>query len=589
LLTDPRKTIAFREIRDSRIAILHQGGIQIDCTSGLSSFRIRTLLLFNGENFPELNAYIPIAGSLWTPMTKKILDRNDAIRQHKHAIAKQAPGFVDLRPSAIAQRKLVDLAQRHTVDFHPVQRFPAQQEHAAEGKNTAQLNGMEEEFSDADMPHHDQVALKWMDEIRSKNPLVLQKGIYKQDWYLMPYEEILEEESEAVLETLKGWFPQEKTDSNVLFQQIYTEDRLKQAHPLVQSFSPSLEPNGQEYKLALQFQINPTYTKYLDTSGKKIALRIVGDSSVIWASGSPRTDVLFQSQKIKVSGTETEVGHKMKARRLSQDHPVGMTSARDSKQDTLMKSLANVPGSGKTKYIKGHLLNDHLGGPARAENLFPITQEANGQHVYWVEKYVKAEVAAGYVMEYSVEVENCSIGSYMNFPTINSKFKCHSARLDIHGNPVDAYDITILSDWGLASNPLHDHVTSVNDPESLSVLKNKLNTGVPNKYKGNPDIKPVDISKYSSFVRPGYKQDQMADGSHAGVTLIDHTGALPFSMSGTKSKLSKATRADLVKVIGIYKAGMIPLRKKLNRAALEAIIGIGPKTVDALEKEFDLS
>ena len=37
-------------------------------------------------------------------------------------------------------------------------------------------------------------------------------------------------------------------------------------------------------------------------------------------------------------------------------------------------------GSSSEKYVSGHLLNNKLGGPGRAHNLFPITAYANQQH-----------------------------------------------------------------------------------------------------------------------------------------------------------------------------------------------------------------
>ncbi|MBI3230514.1 MAG: DUF4157 domain-containing protein [Burkholderiales bacterium] len=437
---------------------------------------------------------------------------------------------------------------------------------------------------------------KWAQEIHSKNPAVLESGIYKDEWYLMPYADILAEESEAVMATLQSWFPTTPTDTEGLAQ-IYNEPNLQKVHPLVTSFEPHLEDNG---TLALQFSINPTYVKYLDTSGKKLALRIGGGTNAISGLASHATDVLFQPQTITVNGTSTEVGKVMHARRLSQDHPLGMTAAKDSKQETLMHDLAKSGGSANTMYIKGHLLNDHLGGPARTENLFPITQEANGQHVYWVEKYVKAEIAKGYVMEYSVEVPSYTIsasqivGSTRNGYTIDSSFKCHSARMDVGGNPIDSYDITIVSRWGAAEKPLHNHTTPVDDPATLPELTNKLASGTPNKGKTNADVKDVDTATYAQYLKPGYSQGSMASGTHSDVTLQDHTGALPFSLSGSKSKISAATQADLESVVGKHKANLIyaaisKLGAKSDKTALLAIAGIGPKTVEALEKEFDLS
>lgn len=51
----------------------------------------------------------------------------------------------------------------------------------------------------------------------------------------------------------------------------------------------------------------------------------------------------------------------------------------------------------RTKYsldggalVKGHLLNDNLGGKALDNNLYPITKEANGSHLHYAENLVKS-------------------------------------------------------------------------------------------------------------------------------------------------------------------------------------------------------
>ena len=47
---------------------------------------------------------------------------------------------------------------------------------------------------------------------------------------------------------------------------------------------------------------------------------------------------------------------------------------------------------GTNLYIKGHLLNDNLGGLGDTQNLFPITHQANVDHERKVEQYVKTRV-----------------------------------------------------------------------------------------------------------------------------------------------------------------------------------------------------
>jgi len=56
------------------------------------------------------------------------------------------------------------------------------------------------------------------------------------------------------------------------------------------------------------------------------------------------------------------------------------------------------------KFIKGHLLNEKLGGPGSAENLFPITAKANSLHHQIAEKDVKKSVSEGYLVFYHVKI-----------------------------------------------------------------------------------------------------------------------------------------------------------------------------------------
>jgi hypothetical protein len=57
-----------------------------------------------------------------------------------------------------------------------------------------------------------------------------------------------------------------------------------------------------------------------------------------------------------------------------------------------LPTLSAFGGSGFSAtqvYIKGHLLNEKLGGPGEERNLFPITGSANGSHSREVETPVK--------------------------------------------------------------------------------------------------------------------------------------------------------------------------------------------------------
>jgi hypothetical protein len=59
-------------------------------------------------------------------------------------------------------------------------------------------------------------------------------------------------------------------------------------------------------------------------------------------------------------------------------------------QAKLMDLLVTDPGeSSESKFIRGHLLNEHLGGEGDANNPFPITGNANSQHLHSTESIIK--------------------------------------------------------------------------------------------------------------------------------------------------------------------------------------------------------
>jgi len=74
--------------------------------------------------------------------------------------------------------------------------------------------------------------------------------------------------------------------------------------------------------------------------------------------------------------------------------------------DILLKR--RVPGGSASYYVRGHLLNDNIGGPGDTwSNLTPLTSSANNNahqsHLRLVETDVKAKVNAGHTMGYRVE------------------------------------------------------------------------------------------------------------------------------------------------------------------------------------------
>lgn len=81
----------------------------------------------------------------------------------------------------------------------------------------------------------------------------------------------------------------------------------------------------------------------------------------------------------------------------------------------LQGSMADLSNLGYKSMIKGHLMNGQVGGPGVAENLFPITSQANSLHKNFVENFIKKEVTkrkgSGWGVYYSVEVTDSNRSS----------------------------------------------------------------------------------------------------------------------------------------------------------------------------------
>lgn len=104
-----------------------------------------------------------------------------------------------------------------------------------------------------------------------------------------------------------------------------------------------------------------------------------------------------------------------------------------SDQTELMQSLKQRYGKPLTSscFVKGHLLNDNLGGFGVKENLFPLTSSANGFHKNRVENFVKECLYSPMISKrkrglyYEVEVD-----SKFDDTKAGDKFKCKLQECD---------------------------------------------------------------------------------------------------------------------------------------------------------------
>ncbi|MCO7223316.1 hypothetical protein [Pleionea sp. CnH1-48] len=189
----------------------------------------------------------------------------------------------------------------------------------------------------------------------------------------------------------------------------------------------SLVPEGSGYKVNLS--INPNLRATLPdvkASGTGIA--------------GKTTNIVHRSTNLGGS----PVGVEMTANWLGPDHPVGSDST-SGKQSTLMNKLETDPGrNNNQKYIRGHLLNAQVGGPARDVNLFPITAEANELHKTTVETRVKDWVNTQRLwVYYKVKVIAPSGDRVLTNPStpvskkrqnyVNATFQCHAYQRYMNG------------------------------------------------------------------------------------------------------------------------------------------------------------
>lgn len=141
-----------------------------------------------------------------------------------------------------------------------------------------------------------------------------------------------------------------------------------------------------------------------------------------------------------------DVGKKMVANLSLQDPDIynGQPAFKNTDQNDMMADYRTKTGLVGGQLVKGHLLNEKLGGKADNSNLYPITDGANSDHLGYVENHVKKLILAGRTVEYEV-----SAGPYPGEPcsTIgcrNSRFVCHYKTTDSKGPSVDK-SITIES------------------------------------------------------------------------------------------------------------------------------------------------
>ena len=294
-------------------------------------------------------------------------------------------------------------------------------------------------------------------------------------------------------------------------------------------------------------KINPTFEIRLGAGGIPIEMRTQGNSG-----GTFQTQANFWGQYLKLpsDGSTHLVGHRMHAMPLSSDHPAGSDAGADKLQEKWMDKLpalnnrvATGSGTKNNYFIRGHLLNHKVGGPALEANLFPITAKANSQHDTFVEAYIKNAIDAGYVYDYQVEVTNVTAGTTpVGAQTLNyvdCDFEINYARLDASLKPManTQHKTKIESRYGVnGSEPYADKATEY-----------KFD------FTGGKAAKPLAIPGQGILKVPSKKPVTSNAGIFGAVPLFTFPSvADTFGWSAKKKKLSLRQSAP-ADVINFYK------------------------------------
>ncbi|MCF6440868.1 DNA/RNA non-specific endonuclease [Pseudoalteromonas luteoviolacea] len=175
---------------------------------------------------------------------------------------------------------------------------------------------------------------------------------------------------------------------------------------LIQNFAYQYNPSV----IGATFSINPAWNIAIPAGGSEERVRettgadSINDTKIRFFAAK---DFKYKDASGKDVTINTIVGDKVEAR-LSRLAPRGESAEVNADQSDLMKNVLVYNNNGNNAnekgWIRGHLLNDNLGGSALKFNLYPITGSANKEHHSRVESHVKNLVEAGYIVEYKVEV-----------------------------------------------------------------------------------------------------------------------------------------------------------------------------------------
>lgn len=288
----------------------------------------------------------------------------------------------------------------------------------------------------------------------------------------------------------------------------------------------------------------------------------------------------------------TKVATSMDAR-LGADHIQGYSPKSDSLKPLFSKLPTKSEGkSANMYYIRGHLLNDNLGGPGENFNLFPITQDANGKHEHEIENIVKDWVnnKKQYV-HYMVNIvpENFSKDSdETNF--INSKLFCVAELLDPKNKNavINKISVEIDSIYAGGSAPQPD-ITQYAPNKILSFMTHEQFTPLLTRRKD-------DLSNFHSL--SGKDQSWVFEQFKLRLRQEQQFSTKPYIQQGLQDNLSvepgqlllrniySKVQSDMI-VDGIYNLFERPIDPTIDQSPNYYEIIKSPMDMSAIEKKIN--
>lgn len=349
-------------------------------------------------------------------------------RVEKQGVDEFSGLFVDARPSSIAQRKLQTLVNNHS-HSSPLNTFQLIAHNSHLTQQAMQLQAMAK--------HH---------TAQHIHPVQMKKNNTG-----------LPDDLKTGMENLSGM-----SLDHVKVHYNSSKPAAVQAHAYAQGSEIHLA-SGQEQHLPhelghviqqAQGRVQPTTSiggvQVNDNPGLESEATAMGSRALQMVQAQPRDLHSEQSgamsqliqratEDLTLNGKTSTVATSM-TKTLDPTSPpgYGQASSADSDLDAIMETLPTDPAHETTKkFVKGHLLNDNLGGMANKNNLYPITGKANKDHLDDVESKIKTYIdgGVGAPITYTVNVTNRSVvtkemkpkkvgGRYANIDTPKATFDC---------------------------------------------------------------------------------------------------------------------------------------------------------------------